>query len=186
MQGAFYDSFEDVRLGKAQTDAEVQQTSQTYIAALQAATSLPSAEPALNTSWLAFYAAWTGFMTTGTDQTSTLWFPNLPDESEYQQLQSYQAQLATLQKQMAAAYPSAGIVTNTATAPTWSWLGFYPLLSPAANATLTSATYVLGAVLVFDLFGPLIRGTSEIAGGALEEGASTGPWSPSPRKRTRR
>jgi hypothetical protein len=190
-----YQSYEDVRLAKAQLDAQVQQTAQSYATALgqtidysggpttytvvqlealvQADVSGDTAAK-LKSDFIAFYTAWNSFYTTGTDQTSTLWFPNFPDNAEYETLVQFQTSLAALQTRISALYSSASVTPITPSSTVnWSPFALYPMLAPTANATLTSATYVALALAAFFYLGPL----------ALDVGEA---WSPSPRTPPRR
>jgi hypothetical protein len=190
MQGVLYTSYEEVRLAKAQTDAQVQQTAASYAAALgqtvdysagpttytavqilaiATADAGSSDKKQLQSDFVAFYTAWNGFMTTGTDQTSTLWFGNFPDDAEYATLLQYQAALASLQARIMKLYPSASLVvlTPASAAGVTPW-GLFPSLAPAQNASATSLVYVGAALALLYMFGPLAHTASEA-------------WSPSPK-----
>ena len=201
MSGVLFTSYEEVRLAKAQFDAQVQQTAVAYATAygspisynkvtgeetdtistlvpIFAADEASDTVEQLDNDWIAFYKSWASFYGSGTDQASTLWFPNFPDDAEYSTLMQYEAALASLQARIVALYPKASIVmlTPPATA-TAGWLSLYPSLSPAANTTATSLTYVGLALAIFYYLGPAL---SALSGAAAAEASA---WSPSPRRK---
>jgi len=183
----------DVLLGKTQTEAVVQQTADAVEAAVIAITgssppgTLSTAQTSAVTSWLAFYKQWTDFETSGVSPGSQaygsgapLW---IPDEAEWAILTNLQTQLAAQQVALAAAFPTGGVPSTLAPSVTGLSFGsFYPFLSAELNATLTSLTYVAGALAAFYYLGPVLLETSAVVGSAEQELA----WSPSPRAPTRR
>jgi hypothetical protein len=191
MSGALYNSFEDVRLEKARFDAQVQQTAASYASALGAPLdytgapvtdtivvllALETADAASDTAaqlksdFIAFYASWNSFYATGTDQASTLWFPNFPDGAEWETLMQYEAALVVLQNRITALYPSASLVVLTPGGAAGISPGaLFPSLSPAVNATLTSVVWVGAAGAIVYVFGPALM---ELFSGAAAVGVA--------------
>jgi hypothetical protein len=192
MAGLGFQSFSDVRLGKAQFDRVVEQTAQALIACVTPLNNSFSQDQAnFNASWQAYYQRWVDFYQTGTDQSSTLWFPNFPDSAEWSTLVTFQAQLPPLIAQAASLYPTCASSFPTYTAPTaaaWSLGSLYPGLSPAVNATLTSLTWVGAALALLWYGGPVLEDMGVALGSAFASSSAAGSSSsPSPsRSHTRR
>lgn len=179
MGGLLWQSFEDVRLEKALFNEQVNQTAVAYATAygspityntvtgestfnISNFTGAPETSSdsvtQLESDWEAFYVSWQSFYTHGTDQESTLGFPNFPDQGEWNTLMQYEAALKALQARIAALYPTASLVTFAPTAaPGFSLTGFFPSLSPQGNATLTSLVWVGLAFATFYYLGPLLQ-----------------------------
>lgn len=179
-----YHSYMSVRLEKAICNSRVQETANSLAAASGAPISyntvtgestfnistFQSSASADGTSdtvekiqsdWIDFYVSWQSFYAAGTDQTSTLGFPNFPDGSEWSTLMQYEATLATLQGRISALYPSASITVITPPEGTTASFGsLFPSLNPGANASLTSLVWIGGALAAFYYLPPMFQGAA--------------------------
>jgi hypothetical protein len=191
-----YASYNDVRLEKARVDALVQQTDQAMTQLTGAPTSIntttgetvnqlsvlvPSWEETGNDSieqlsedWNAFLSSWNGFMSTGVDQTSTLWFPNFPDGGEWAACMQYEAGLAALQTRLnnMGSGGQVPVITPTQSAnggPTPTNL--FPWFTPELATTLTNGVYLFGGAWLIWTFGPIVSGSSSLVGSELSRGA---------------
>jgi hypothetical protein len=158
MSGLGYESYEDVRLEKARFEAVVEQFTSELLALTQPMNnSFNADQAAFNADWQEYLTSWNSFYQTGTDQSSTLWFPNFPDSTEWSELMQYEAQLKTLQTRAATVYPKGSFVAVTPSASaTWSLWSLYPALDDSANATLTSLTWVAAAGVLVVYGGPIL------------------------------
>jgi hypothetical protein len=170
MAGLLWQSFEDVRLEKARFNGVVQQFAQEILAQAQGKNgSFTVGQSSLNADWQAYYKSWNGFYTTGTDQSSTLFFPNQPDSAEWSTLMQYEADLTALQGRAATAYPKGSFLAVVPSSPSsWSLFSLFPSLSPSANATATSIVWVGAALAFFAYGGPILSSLSGAAASNIQ------------------
>lgn len=142
-----YYSYEEVRLEKARVNGLVQ-LADAQVSAL----SFTPANNQIRSNWNAFYAQWQSFFSTGTDQDSLLWFPNFPDNQEWNVMQQYEQQLSSLQAQI----NQASGISNAVVQPS----GTGGTVIPQIQSTLTTVAWIVGVAAVVYLFGPLIQSES--------------------------